>query len=100
MEGHCSIGQIPQWVVVPMEEEEEEEDDDDDDFNLIIYLVVGRISTNSDYVKLVQTYCSSILLKTSNKCTERLRQICGIRSGNRTRVLQTKKKLEASKVSF
>ena len=24
-EGHCSTGQSPQWVVVPMEEEEEEE---------------------------------------------------------------------------
>jgi hypothetical protein len=26
-EGYCSIGQSPQWAVVPMEEEEEEEDD-------------------------------------------------------------------------
>jgi len=26
MEGHCSTGQSPQWVVVPMEEEEEEEE--------------------------------------------------------------------------
>jgi len=25
MEKHCSIGQSPQWAVVPMEEEEEEE---------------------------------------------------------------------------
>jgi len=25
MEGHCSTGQSPQWVVVPMEEEEEGE---------------------------------------------------------------------------
>jgi len=25
MEGHCSTGQSPQWVLVPMEEEEEEE---------------------------------------------------------------------------
>jgi len=25
MEGHCSTGQSPQWVVVPMEEEEEEQ---------------------------------------------------------------------------
>ena len=24
MEGHCSTGQSPQWVVMPMEEEEEE----------------------------------------------------------------------------
>ena len=24
MEGHCSTGQSPQWVVVPMEEEEKE----------------------------------------------------------------------------
>jgi len=26
IEGHCSIGQSPQWAVVPMEEEEEEEE--------------------------------------------------------------------------
>jgi len=26
MEGHCSIGQSPQWALVPMEEEEEEEE--------------------------------------------------------------------------
>jgi len=26
MEGHCSTGQSPQWVVVPMEEEEGEEE--------------------------------------------------------------------------
>jgi len=25
MEGYCSTGQSPQWVVVPMEKEEEEE---------------------------------------------------------------------------
>jgi hypothetical protein len=25
MEGSCSIGQSPQWAVVPVEEEEEEE---------------------------------------------------------------------------
>jgi len=25
MEGHCSTGQSPQWVVVPMEEEEAED---------------------------------------------------------------------------
>ena len=29
MEGHCSIGQSPQWAVVPMEEEEEEEEEED-----------------------------------------------------------------------
>jgi len=29
MEGHCSIGQSPQWAVVPMEEEEEEEEEDE-----------------------------------------------------------------------
>ena len=28
MEGHCSTGQSPQWVVVPMEEEEEEEEEE------------------------------------------------------------------------
>ena len=27
MEGHCSIGQSPQWAVVPVEEEEEEEEE-------------------------------------------------------------------------
>ena len=27
MKGHCSKGQSPQWVVVPMEEEEEEEEE-------------------------------------------------------------------------
>ena len=27
MEGHCSIGQSPQWAVGPVEEEEEEEDE-------------------------------------------------------------------------
>jgi hypothetical protein len=27
MEGACSIGQSPQWAVVPVEEEEEEEED-------------------------------------------------------------------------
>jgi len=26
MEGHCSTGQSPQWVVVRMEEEEEEKE--------------------------------------------------------------------------
>jgi hypothetical protein len=26
MEGSCSIGQSPQWAVVPVEEEEEEEE--------------------------------------------------------------------------
>jgi len=30
MEGHCSTGQSPQWVVVPMEEEEEEEEEEED----------------------------------------------------------------------
>ena len=30
MEGHCSIGQSPQWAVVPMEEEEEEEEEEDE----------------------------------------------------------------------
>ena len=29
MEGHCSTGQSPQWVVVPMEEEEGEEEEDE-----------------------------------------------------------------------
>ena len=29
MEGHCSIGQSPQWAVVPMEEEEEEEKEEE-----------------------------------------------------------------------
>jgi len=28
MEGCCSIGQSPQWAVVPMEEEEEEEEEE------------------------------------------------------------------------
>jgi hypothetical protein len=28
MEGHCSTGQSPHWVVVPMEEEEEEEEEE------------------------------------------------------------------------
>ena len=28
MEGHCSTGQCPQWVVVPMEGEEEEEEEE------------------------------------------------------------------------
>ena len=27
--GHCSTGQSPQWVVVPMEEEEEEEEEEE-----------------------------------------------------------------------
>jgi len=29
MKGHCSKGQSPQWVVVPMEEEEEEEEEEE-----------------------------------------------------------------------
>jgi len=29
MEGHCSTGQSPQWVVVPMEEKEEEEEEEE-----------------------------------------------------------------------
>jgi len=29
MEEHCSIGQSPQWAVVPMEEEEEEEEEEE-----------------------------------------------------------------------
>jgi hypothetical protein len=31
MEGHCSTGQSPQWVVVLMEEEEEEEEREEED---------------------------------------------------------------------
>jgi hypothetical protein len=29
MEGHCSTGQSPQWVVVPMEGEEEKEEEEE-----------------------------------------------------------------------
>jgi hypothetical protein len=29
MEGSCSTGQSPQWVVVPVEEEEEEEEEEE-----------------------------------------------------------------------
>jgi hypothetical protein len=28
MEGYCSTGQSPQWVVVPVEEEEEKEEEE------------------------------------------------------------------------
>ena len=31
MEGHCSIGQNPQWAVVPMAEEEEAEEEEEEE---------------------------------------------------------------------
>jgi len=31
MEGHCSTGQSPQWVVVPMEEEKEKEEEEEEE---------------------------------------------------------------------
>jgi len=31
MEGHCSIGQGPQWAVVLMEEEEEDEEEEEEE---------------------------------------------------------------------
>jgi len=34
MEGHCSIGQSPQWAVVPIEEEEEEEEEEENRLSL------------------------------------------------------------------
>ena len=47
MEGHCSTGQSPQWVVVPMAEEEEEgggggEDNDDDEVEFQLHLAKYR----------------------------------------------------------
>jgi hypothetical protein len=56
-----------------------------------VYLVVDRICMNSESVKLMLTYCSSILLKTPNLYTQSLRQIHGIWSENRIHDLQTKK---------
>jgi len=32
MEGHCSTGQSPQWVLMPMEEEREEEEEEEEYF--------------------------------------------------------------------
>ena len=29
MEGHCSVGQSPQWAIMLMEEEEEEEEEEE-----------------------------------------------------------------------
>jgi len=36
MEGHCSTGQRPQWVVVPMEEEEEEEGTEGEEYTVLM----------------------------------------------------------------
>jgi hypothetical protein len=43
MEGSCSTGQTPQWVVVPVEEEEEEEEEEqeeeEEEVNLVGFVI-------------------------------------------------------------
>jgi len=45
MEGHCSIGQRPQWAVVPMEEQEEEEVEEEEEVVCLAAAFVNQLST-------------------------------------------------------
>ena len=59
MEGHCSTGQSPHWVVVPMEQEEEEEEEEEEGEKMVLMWPITKFIDQTPYCETIS--CASFI---------------------------------------